>query len=159
MKVIFLDIDGVLNSHKFFKERNEEAEGVRPFNGDRIEYKLADIDLKAVALLNDLFEKTGAKVVISSVWRLSLSVDQLKTIFKRVGFKGEIIDKTVQLRSIRGLEIAQWMETNPGVESFVILDDDSDMGDLMNRLVKTTFDDGLTENEVVKAVALLNLSE
>lgn len=156
MKIIFLDIDGVLNSHRFFKERHEKN-AERHFNGDYIEYKLGDIDLKSMVHLNDLLQKTGAKIVVSSTWRKSFSVKQLQELFRRVNLQGEIIDKTATLNTIRGLEIAKWLETRPEVESFVIIDDDSDMGDLKRFLVKTTFDDGITEDTVAKAVALLGV--
>ena len=63
MKVIFLDIDGVLNTSQTFIEIDNEfiKTGKR-----RIE-----IDLDRVELLKEIVDATGAVIVLSSSWRLS----------------------------------------------------------------------------------------
>ena len=58
MKVIFLDIDGVLNCIGSFNRTKTR------FNG------FVGMDPTLVARFNSLVEKTGARVVLSSTWRL-----------------------------------------------------------------------------------------
>ncbi len=54
MKIIFLDIDGVLNSRQYDAERGT-AEG--------------NIDVSRLLLLKQLIDQTGAKIVLTSSWR------------------------------------------------------------------------------------------
>ncbi|MDE7380098.1 MAG: hypothetical protein K2N14_03500, partial [Clostridia bacterium] len=55
MKIIFLDIDGVLNSLKYDASRDKR--------------KLTNIDETRLPILKSIVEKTGAKIVLSSTWR------------------------------------------------------------------------------------------
>lgn len=76
MKIIFLDIDGVLNSEKWYTER---------FDKDLQSYPLCEFDPLCVEQLNILIQKTNAKLVISSTWRLGRTIDELKNLFEKVG--------------------------------------------------------------------------
>ena len=148
MKVVFLDFDGVLNSGEFAASpRNDNPGG------------LLGLDWKAIARLNRLILLTGAKVVVSSTWRLDDDVPGLRALLGEAGFDGEVIGMTPSLNGPRGLEIQAWLDSAPlfgvDVEQFVIVDDDSDMEHLGDRLVKTTFQDGLQDEHVEKAAALL----
>lgn len=58
MKVIFLDIDGVLNSNDWYVK----TRGIGGYNG-------GDVDPKCIELINDLIDATGAKIIMSSSWR------------------------------------------------------------------------------------------
>jgi len=129
MKIIFLDIDGVLNSDRFYRERAKSKQ-------NHIRY-LSEFDPECIELLNEIVKQTGAKIVVSSTWK-ALGVDKLKEIFRLVKFKGEIIDITPSLHydgMVRGNEIHLWMEKNKEIigcdywayKDYVILDDDSDM--------------------------------
>lgn len=132
MKIIFLDIDGVLNHENFYEDRfiNEQN------NESKIPYPYSEIDPKCVKYLNQLISETGAKVVISSTWRKS-GLEYCKDVLEYHGFEGEIIDITPNLRSencLRGNEILTWMQKNESIigshynfTEYVILDDDSDM--------------------------------
>lgn len=140
MKIIFLDIDGVLNYYGM------------PDN------RLYLIDRRAVETLNLLIEKTGAKIVISSTWRLLNSLAMIKSLLIEKGFKGEIVGKTPSINTngrIRGDEIQAWLEEHPDVKEYVILDDDSDMGPLKGRLVKVDGKFGLLTDDVTKAIEIL----
>jgi len=86
IRVIFLDIDGVLNHTIWW--RNQEKN-----NPNEDEYPYCHIDPSSVKLLNKLIATTNAKVVISSVWK-SRGVEQLQKILDARGFIGEIIDIT-----------------------------------------------------------------
>jgi len=125
MRIIFLDIDGVLNSQLYYVNGGKRG-------GEN------EIDSKAVGYLNNLIEESGAKVVISSTWRRGRTIEELQQILNNAGFKGEIIGKTPALDgkySLRGNEIRAWMMENEHVigcnvsdyKDYVIFDDDSDM--------------------------------
>ena len=59
MKIIFLDVDGVLNSDKYINYTSKK-------NIDGIK---ADIDVKTIELLKKALDITGAKIVLSSSWK------------------------------------------------------------------------------------------
>lgn len=148
MKIIFLDFDGVLNSHQWIRA-NQHLPKIEP-------WLHTTVDKEAVARVEEIARVTGAKVVVSSTWRLLNPLGKLKRILKDHGFTGEVIDKTPHLGTARGNEIAQWLNENGPVEAFVILDDDSDMVHLKHKLVQTTFDTGLQDCHVDLAIAMLD---
>jgi Ni,Fe-hydrogenase I small subunit len=110
---------------------------------------------------------------VSSTWRIDRDLSELKEIVNgRFGVTGQVIDKTprishevfpgetckLRIAAKRGDEIAAWLaacECNTNIESFVILDDDSDMGELLNRTVLTDFKEGLTEADADRALEML----
>jgi hypothetical protein len=146
--VIFLDIDGVLVTPDCF--RRYGASGTR-----------ATANPECVENLNRLIRATGAKIVVSSVWRFRHDIDE---ILRRWGVVGEILGGTPVISrgtisggDARGLEIDAWLKTSPAAK-FVILDDDDDMGPLRHRLVRTNFSTGLTRAEVERAFDLLGVS-
>ncbi len=116
MKVIFLDIDGVLNV--YCQSRDEYG---------------CNFHQHFIDNLATLINVTQAKIVISSTWRLSgLSV--MQEMWKHRNLPGEVIDITPNLTygvnlntsTPRGKEIQQWLDNNPTTH-YVILDDDTDM--------------------------------
>jgi hypothetical protein len=174
--VLFLDIDGVLNSHRLFKKIKEDgiptpeeqslADELHPLYGgfchiDVIRTGIRHIDPSAVKLLNEILEASKAKVVVSSTWRLGNPLECIDKMLKFHGFTGELIgmteawldrDKYPQ----RGNEIQEWLDRHPDVGSFVIIDDDSDMAHLMNHLVKTQFAEGLLPEHIEPALQILS---
>lgn len=115
MKVIFLDIDGVLNSHRTYYTL-----------GNIDEWKC--LDPIAVGLIRRLCEKTNAWVVISSTWRILYDIEEFKKNFEDIyGWKIPLIDITENLSVPRGQEIQKWLDENNEVNEYVIIDDDSDM--------------------------------
>ena len=158
-KIIFLDIDGVLNHEKFYKEFTEEG------HDDMKEFFMNQIDPNSVKNLNILCDETGAKIVISSTWRHS-GIEYCVDILTKCGLTGEIIDITPTLRDdcLRGNEILKWIKDNELLvgpyyqfTEYVILDDDSDMlywqrnnFILIDRFV------GLTMGNVFQAKRILN---
>ena len=142
-RVIFLDIDGVLNSAPFLGE------------GADLPWE-AMIDPRAVARLNALVRATGAAIVVSSSWRCHVPLARIARILGDHGFDGEIIGATPRRPSSRGAEIQAWLdEAADGPDAFVILDDVSDMGPLTPHLVLTSFDEGLLDAHVADAAARL----
>ena len=175
MKVLFLDIDGVLNSENWFAYRiycvkNNMVNILMNFvdTDDRnIKHKLTMLDDRAIANLNRIIEETGCKVVLSSSWRSSNELENIFTqdLLKLKGFKYEFYDVTPRLWfsdfSIRrGEEIKFWLDKESekhNIESFVILDDDSDMlPEQMNNFVHVDGQVGLTDRDVFTAIEILN---
>ena len=68
MKIIFLDIDGVLNSDTWEKSKAFKN-GVYPSNS---------FDPFSVQLLNNIINETQAKVVLTSTWRLKFTLQEIK---------------------------------------------------------------------------------
>jgi len=159
MKVIFLDIDGVLmtwgEARTWMHIGNERFQAFKP---------------KAVQNLNRIIAETGAKIVISSTWRRvsRMSHKNLLKHFKNQGIVGDVIGITPHLQKCvngiwvaktRGDEIQAWLDKNP-VDVFVIIDDDSDMDSLTYSLVhvKNGMENGLTSEQADMAINHLNLN-
>jgi hypothetical protein len=70
---------------------------------------------------------------------------------------GRVIGKTPHFGLDRGHEIADWLAKNPHVTDFIILDDDTDMGGLLTRLVKTDYRNGLLDRHVRLALRMLGV--
>ena len=175
MKVLFLDIDGVLNSENWFAYRiycvkNNLVNILMNFvdTDDRnIKHKLTMLDDRAIANLNRIIEETGCKVVLSSSWRSPSESENIFTqdLLKLKGFKYEFYDITPRLwfsdfSTRRGEEIKVWLDKESEkheIESFVILDDDSDMlPEQMNNFVHVDGQVGLTDRDVLTAIEILN---
>src|SRR3954470_14695500 len=77
MKTIFLDIDGVLNSVRFYRERK--------LRGKRREVDSDEICPLHVAQLNRILEATGAQVVLSSTWRKFTPLPEMAEILRSKG--------------------------------------------------------------------------
>jgi hypothetical protein len=120
-----------------------------------------------VERLNEITRATGAVIVVSSTWRICNEAEFARLIdyLKQEGVEAEIIGRTPRVPSrrtaegheARGIEIQDWLDENP-VDKFVILDDDSDMEHLMPYLVHTTWNDGISEENVAEAIALLKVA-
>ena len=168
MKIIFLDFDGVLNSEAWWIQEKTRQQGYGQVWGHH------DLDKLAVIRLNSIIYNTGAKVVISSTWRKIHDLDELRAILKAVGFVGEVIDYTpstgytafqslngaiIDAPKCRGAEIQCWLDhqEDPAVESFVILDDASDMAHLAPRLIQTKYASGLLDHHIPLVEAMLNV--
>lgn len=139
MKIIFLDIDGVLN-YENSKSKVEEEK---------------------VKLLKEIVDQTGAEIVLSSDWRywwdkpdedFNLLIEKLN----KFGLK--LISKTPETtHGYRGAEIHQWLSewTGEAVEKFVILDDNLDMKPYIDWLVETDFKRGLCRKDMERAAEML----
>ena len=180
-KIIFLDVDGVINTTK---------------------YHFTKFDEVCLENLQYIIDNTKAKIVISSSWR-DEDFTRMKNNFLEHGFTeslwNEIIDITVRgyryvvkgsnLPIVRGNEIKQWIDTkliypwhsNPELNkqyqtlnedgsfkimnsnklnvdfSYVILDDDTDMlYDQKDNFIHTECINGLTKELADKAIKILN---
>jgi hypothetical protein len=157
MKVVFLDIDGVLNSTPFFDALRRREPGVIRRIYDK-ETWIDMLDPIAVRRLDRLVTGAGAKVVISSSWRHEHPPAQIAGFLKHHGFTGVVIDATPVLVGEgmgRGDEIRLWLLRQPQVTAFVVLDDIRDMGPVQHALVNTSMQSGLLDFHVDRALAIL----
>jgi hypothetical protein len=148
MKILFLDIDGVLNSRKYFlKIKN-------------ILLKDHQIDPQAVALLNQITDATGAFIVLSSTWRYAYinNIAGLRDFLSKQGVTGKVLDITPVNNDSRQNQIQEWLDTTArDIDSFVVLDDNDLGGKKLNSfLVLTSPLLGLQDADVVAAIRILN---
>ena len=158
MKLIFLDIDGVLNNTKDVKKYRIFLKGERKV--------LIDIEpfFYFKKLLKEIEEeKLDVRVVISSSWRLGTTASDWKKLFKHYfGEENIILGRTLHLECDRGLEILNFLqmidEEKETVEDYVVVDDDiEDIIDYVGkkRIVKTSIKRGLTNKDVRKIIRKL----
>ena len=128
MKVIFLDVDGVLNSNAYVDYTlKNNVKGI-----------LEEIDPKTIEMLKYALDVTDAQIVVSSSWRNIRKFEQLKELFLRYGIN--LDEKTPVLGHERGLEIKQYLEEHVDIDQYLILDDDmfdSFDEELRNNLILT----------------------
>lgn len=152
MKVIFCDIDGVLNEDS---------------TPTRTKSRVIFIDEEKLLRLKRIVDATGAKIVLSSTWRYDrenakFNADflELQEAFHKVGLEFYSFTPVDAIGIRRGMEITAWLGLHPEVERHIILDDelfDFEERGLLPRLVKTEFaDGGLTEAHVQEAINLLS---
>jgi hypothetical protein len=152
MKLIFLDIDGVLVTHDSMTDE-----------GYCEKHHLHRFQKSCVQELNRLIKLTGAQVVISATCRKHKDWVGTQQHIEDEGVRCDIVGRTPSLPDrIRGHEIQAWIDDWPyraHLESFVILDDDSDMDYLMSQLVLTSLDGGLQSHHVTKAFQILKYTK
>ena len=151
MKILFLDIDGVLNSTKFFYEKNE-LEYYK-----NISFPLDSFDYRKIELLNYILDETNAKLVISSDWRYD---DDLEPCLKFHGLKHEIYGRTsYDKHGRRGYEVQKYLlSLKEEIDNYCIIDDIDEwfLPIQSNNVVKTTFNEGLTKELSEKVINILN---
>lgn len=146
MKIVFLDIDGVLNS-----TRTCVAHGGYPFDFD--EKDMAQFDHTAIALVRGIVNAAGAQVVLSSAWRITHPFADVAKAFEM-----PIIDRTPSLCSCRGDEIKHWLDAHPEVECYAIIDDSGDMlTEQKPFFVQTDMHEGFLWRDAEKLAELLGL--
>lgn len=153
MVVVFLDIDGVLNSEQYMRSKKGTvyAEG---FQYPGLEWWADGLDPEAMERLNRLVEQTGAEIVVSSTWRLGGDVGWLQQLLEIKGFRGQVVGVTPHYGDgPRSREITAWVNRF-GPERYVVLDDDSD-AEIPGKTVRTSSRCGLTDEDVDKAVGIL----
>jgi hypothetical protein len=154
MKILFLDIDGVLNSDSYDRRRDLSI--------------LSNIDESRLPLLKSIVDETSAKIVLTSSWRKHWNSDEnlcdesgiyITNTFAKFGLK--IYDKIPDLGyNKRREEVKAWLaRTTEPIESYVILDDNAFFWEeLYEHLVKTNprFGSGLEKEHCEKAIEILN---
>lgn len=166
MKILFLDMDGVMNNDAW-DEHVRENRSRFSMSPDLMK-KSASTDIDPVNIQNLKFilkRDKEIRIVISSSWRNHLTLPQLQWIFKKHGIMPEkIIGMTDRPRVCdpadviyedrdRGELCVKWAQEN-NVTSFVCVDDDWTFAACPNQIVRTTEKNGLTRT---KAEAILRL--
>jgi hypothetical protein len=148
MKALFLDNDGVIclsnnwggRSKKWAKYRSANPETSKQLSDAPVEVRFDDFDKKAVKILNEILEQTGAEIVVSSDWRLHATLEEIGEYYtsqgilkKPVGFTkllGQFDDpenfvwsRQWRLEQSRSLEILQYLKDHPEVTEWVAVDD------------------------------------
>lgn len=147
--VVFLDVDGVINSGRWLHTpRHRES---------RCDRMVREIDPVGVGYLNQLLDRSGAKVVISSSWRMMANGDHklFEEELRHRGFIGEVIGLTPIIGYPRGNEIQAWIDATEFAGQFVILDDMDDMLHLTPWLVRTDPRVGIQQPDVDRALEIL----
>ena len=160
--IIFLDIDGVLNSN-FWNESHQK--------------EISDgtlIDEEKVRLLALLVKRTSAEVILHSGWRfwfdsemnpLRPEAAKLAGMLAKEGVRiagitpdltTEEIRRTKKFSLVKADEILMWLKSHGDVSGWVVLDDLDLHNDLIERhQVKTDQAAGLTSEDVTKAEKIL----
>ena len=155
MKLIFLDVDGVLN---YRGSTSRSPSGCLGIDSDKVK------------LLRQIIDQTGAIVILTSTWK----TDWFPSAFiEDLPRDGQYLERSLAKHRVfirAKTDDTSWEERGAGilsyikncgekVDSFVILDDESfdfNTVGISNRHVKTSFENGLLETDIEKAVKILN---
>lgn len=147
MKIVFLDIDGVLCNRAALMSHQRIND-------------MAILDRACVARLDTLCAAGGddVRIVISSSWRKFHSRAEMAEHLELHGLRPAMVHadwRTKVLDGERGDEIAEWLSRHAEVTEFIILDDDSDMLESqMPRLINPDFEPGFTDADLQSALSL-----
>ena len=146
MNVIFLDIDGVLRTHKSDLEWIEKVGLPIP------EKQYRNFSTKSVSNINFIHSFIRCKIVITSNWKLYHTLDELKQIFREQGIQPEVIDVT-GISTSRGEEISDWLSVND-VDNWVVIDDQvKDLVSIDNsKIIKCDYQIGFEDDLLVDKV-------
>lgn len=161
-KVVFLDIDGVLNSN-FWNENHQ-----REISDGTL------IDESKIKLLCKLIEKTEAEIILHSGWKywfdsnlkpLRKETENLRILFEKEGLAiagvtpdhaTEEIRKTKKFSLVKADEILAWLKQHEEIDRWVVLDDlDLHNAEIAKHQVKTDQTVGLTIEDVKEAERIL----
>lgn len=140
MKVLFLDVDGVLNTKGSFRVVQPESDVFK-------------LDMFLVDRLKKVVRDTGCELVLSSAWRC---FDGGREFLERT-LGVYFLSETERFNGCRGEEIQAWLKDRTGVTRYAIVDDDGDM--LENQLrnfFQTDPDYGLTDTIAYRITYHLN---
>lgn len=144
MKVIFLDFNGVI--------------APVPHPGGKI--KVEHFKPTCIEQLNKITDATGAKIVVTSMWRGSFNVLQLRALLWMAGVEGKILDKTsADFENEREYEICDYvMKHLQRGDQYVILDDMElqNFGGISKHHIQTNPTIGLTPADAREAIRILN---
>jgi hypothetical protein len=150
MKVIFLDHDGVicLSTEWGNRFKKQDKWGGRKLSMTElempVEYRFDNFNEKAVKILNEILEETGAEIVVSSDWKRWANVEEMGEYYESKGIIKKPIALTPNLgqctwydnwawssewdlEMTRVIEIKQYLHDHPEITHWVSIDD-LDMG-------------------------------
>lgn len=148
MKVIFLDNDGVIclsnnwggRDKKWAKYRSANPESSKFLSDAPPSVRFDNFDTKAVRVLNQILEETGAEIVVSSDWKKFATLEELGDYYIEQGIikrpiattksfigtdkpEGFQWDMSLRYEQERSLEINQFIKDNPQITHWVAVDD------------------------------------
>jgi hypothetical protein len=149
MRVLMLDNDGVIclsnnwggRKKKWAKYRSSNPNSSPNLKDAPVEYRFDDFDTKAIKVLNEILEETGAEIVVSSDWKLHATLEELGDYYERQGIIKRPIDVTPNiehckdyddnfmwspqwdLEQTRTIEIKQYLHDHPEITHWVSVDD------------------------------------
>ncbi len=146
MIIIFLDIDGVMNSESYYKTVNTKQKNFSRFNPI------------SANIISKLIKEFDIIIAISSLWRFAMK-KELSHQLKSSGLVNHLHkdwSTPIIQPSHRGKEIKLWLDSHLDITNFLILDDDEDiLPEHSSRHIKTTLADGLQEEQYYKAREIL----
>ena len=140
MKIIFLDIDGVLQPYdaenRFYMSDKSLIDKLsEKYHTNYHAYSIYDImavyydwNEQAIARLKYILEKTNAKIIISSDWRNDKEPNKMRDLLKiheldKYWYADNYINKDyIPISKRRALEIKDSLDKYP-IDEFVVLDD------------------------------------
>lgn len=162
-KIIFLDIDGVLNANVSNEHNECEMKDGLLIDSDKVE------------LLGEIITKTEARIVLHSGWKywfnkniqpIQKESQQLVDLLKKSNitisditpdFSTEEIRKTKKFSLVKAKEILAWLHEHSDVEKWIVIDDLCLHDDeIKKHQVKTNQLTGLTQVDVDLAIAILH---
>lgn len=170
-KILFVDIDGVLNSQDWYDRRPKTGWEDNPDG--------RWFDPAAVAHLKRVTDETGAEVVVSSSWKMR-GLQGCIELWKEQQLPGKVLDITPYLMHKdfnvpRGCEILKWLKDygldrnffsaerqkedcdKAGIFNYAIIDDDPDMlYTQKDHFVQTTFKEGMLDHHSDALIEILN---
>lgn len=141
MKVIFLDNDGVICLYSEWGSRYKKTKAYSNPNPDikavPVEFRLDNFNKKAIDVLNEILEETGAEIVVSSDWRFHATLEELGEYYLSQGIIKKPIsitpntlpldlkyfNRNTDLEETRSYEILEWLKEHPEVTHWVAIDD------------------------------------
>ena len=150
MKVIFLDHDGVIClstefGGRFKKQREAGRKLSQSVASLPVLSRFDNFNKKAIKILNEILEETGAEIVVSSDWKRWANVEEMGEYYESQGIKKKPIDFTknlgecthyakeypagfpwnreMDLEQTRSIEIKQYLIDHPEITHWVAVDD------------------------------------
>ena len=129
MNIIFLDVDGVLNSIEYLTEKHNELK--RTLKQEEM------LDTVCIKNLKQIVDKTNARIVITSSWKIC-DLDILIKVFSKYNL--QVYDATINYGDKRGKEIREWLDNNKDVNNYIIIDDDffKDYVGIEDKIIQTS---------------------
>lgn len=150
MKVIFLDHDGVIClstewGGRFKKQREAGRKLSQSVESLPVSSRFDNFNKKAIKVLNEILEETGAEIVVSSDWKRWATVEEMGEYYESQGIKkkplgftpnlgqctkyieeypaGFVWSRAWDLEQTRSIEIKQYLHDHPEITHWVAIDD------------------------------------
>lgn len=154
MKVIFLDIDGVLNSAEWDRHIQSFPYGAR-FNSCYL------LSQEMILRLQDIVCQTGTNIVLISSWRWEPRA--FNALIKQLNLYHLSIEDIADDSYTRTDEVKNWLKQHSylHVTSYVIVDDYDDGfskdEELSCHYVQPSYEHGLTDEKAAEIIKILNM--